>query len=113
MTRLALVACIVLALAGSAGAVTQQPRLRVIDGSPLVVRGSAFRGHEVVRVVYRGAVLTRTRTATATAAGTFVVRFPVTWALCPPASLTATGAKGSRATLKPPRTMCPQPPTEP
>jgi hypothetical protein len=114
MTRLALLAVVGLAVVGStSGAASQQARLRVVDASPLVVRGSAFRANEVVRVVYRAGEVTRTRTATATVAGAFVVRFPVTWALCPPASLSASGAKGSRATLKPPRTMCPQPPAEP
>jgi hypothetical protein len=113
MTRLALLAVVGLAIAGStSGAASQQARLRVIDASPLVVRGWAFKSHESVRVVYRARVA-RTRTVTATAAGTFVVRFPVAWQLCPPATLTATGAKGSRALLKPPATVCPQPPAEP
>jgi hypothetical protein len=91
---------------------SQAPRVRVADSAPLVVRGSNFRQYEVVRVVYR-AQSTWRRTATATAAGTFTVRFPVSLRLCPPSSLTATGSKGSQATYKPPPPMCPQPPDEP
>lgn len=90
----------------------QPPRVRITNSAPLVVRGSNFRQYEVVRVVYR-AHSTWRRTATATAAGSFTVRFPVSLRLCPPASLTATGSKGSQAAYKPPATMCPQPPDEP
>jgi hypothetical protein len=98
--------------AAGPAATNQQPRLRVLDSAPLVVRGTGFKGHELVSVVYR-AQARWTRTATASAAGTFTVRFPAALQLCPPGLLTARGARGSSAVFKPPRTMCPQPPPEP
>jgi hypothetical protein len=108
---LALLLAVALAAVGNA-ATEQQPRLRLLDSAPLVVRGSAFRSHELVRVVYRAQATWR-RSVTANDGGTFTVRFPVALQVCPPASLAATGARGSRAALKLPPTMCPQPPDEP
>ena len=113
MIRFGVVAVLALAVTSAGAAATdQEPRLRVLDSTPLVVRGTGFKGHERVIVVYR-AQARWTRTTTASAAGTFTVRFPATLQLCPPGVLSARGATGSSAVFKPPRTMCPQPPAEP
>jgi hypothetical protein len=80
----------------SAGA---KPRLSV-DFAPFVVAGNGFRTGETVRVVVRGAVAS-TRTAKASGAGRFSVRFPGLTEDCPRFLIvTATGDKGSRAQLR-------------
>ena len=106
---------VVLALVlGATSAAAAAPMLRLADQSPLVVRGSGFKAGEHVRVWL---VLTTSRRYHDTVAGVrggFTVRFTLTPLQCPFArSVTATGTKGSRAALKLPQSMCPQPPVEP
>ena len=94
------------------GGATGAPTLRLLDRSPLVVRGTGFERHEAVRVVYR-AQSTITRRVVANGWGRFTVTFPVAVQPCVTYLLYAKGVVGSRAFLKLPPTMCPQPPAEP
>ena len=87
----------------SAGAArTHTPKIRIVAARPMTVHGSGFRRRERVRVTVRstpGATLVhRVR---ATRAGRFTTTFPAfqTGHCGPSFTVTATGAKGSSATL--------------
>lgn len=109
-----LLATALIALGAVTAANATSPTLRLVDRSPLLVRGSGFKAGEHVRVWLVLTTSRRYRDTLAGAAGGFTVRFTVTPLQCPfLRSLTATGSKGSRAALKLPPSMCPQPPAEP
>jgi hypothetical protein len=96
--RLALAtALVVLLVAPSTTAAT--PVLRVIDQSPLVVRGTGFKPRERIRVRLTLTSSSRYRDVVAGSAGGFSVRFIITPLQCTQArSVTAAGNRGSRAT---------------
>lgn len=79
-----------------------RPTVRVVDRTPLVVRGSGFVAEERVTVVV-AAGSRWTRRVAATARGTFVARFAVSLGRCARYSVQAFGSAGSRARLLPTR----------
>ena len=96
-----LLAALLLALVAvaAAAAVAAPPALRVVDQSPLVIRGSGFKAGEKVRVVLSLTTMRRYRDVAAGTAGGFTARFTVTPAQCSLVrSLSAVGSRGSRAT---------------
>ena len=96
----------------SSGALVR-PEVRVSDTSPFTVRGSHFAPRERVRVTV-SAKVSATRTVVATGRGGFFVRFAnldVGW--CPTYSVSAIGAKGSRAAIRLGVRECPPPPPPP
>jgi hypothetical protein len=97
-------ASVLLVLAAGAAqsdAVHSTPRLKLVTAAPPVVRGSAFRAHERVRLVLRRRVGAPTIShASADASGSFVATFTgVMVNRCRGFSIVATGSEGSRATL--------------
>jgi hypothetical protein len=84
--------------------------LRIVDTSPLTVRGTGWHARERVRVKV-AAEATTTRTVQTTLAGAFTTAFPtVTVQRCgDPVWITAIGASGARATVKLPVPECPPP----
>jgi len=106
-----LIGVLVLAIAGAAVAadLRTKPALRVADRSPVTVAGTAFVSRERVLVTVSSSH-TWTRRATAGARGTFRVVFEgATVDRCEVVRVVATGARGSRATLK----LLPQPACNP
>jgi hypothetical protein len=106
----ALAALLVLALASTAGA-AQRPTLRFVGLEPLVLRASAFRPNELVRVTVSVDGSQGAKQVRASRAGGFVVRFSSfsagdrcssdVWA-------SARGRLGSGAIAKPrPQLQCP------
>ena len=94
-----LLAALLLALVAVAAAAAAPPTLRVVDQSPLVIRGSGFKAGEKVRVVLSLTTMRRYRDVAAGTAGGFTARFTVTPAQCSLVrSLSAVGSRGSRAT---------------
>jgi hypothetical protein len=92
--------------AGDGGQVSTKPTLKLSRGAPLTVRGANFRPSEKVRVTVKSE-RTRTKLATATGSGVFVVRFQDAYDRCSGLLATAIGDRGSRAMLKLPQPMCP------
>jgi len=80
------------AFAGS----SSRPTLRVVDRTPVVVRGTGFAAAERVSVVL-SAGSRSTRIVHATQAGVFVARFKVSLGRCARYSLQTFGSAGSRA----------------
>jgi hypothetical protein len=81
--------------------------LRVASAAPLKIRGLHFRASErvVVKVIAPKGASARVR---ADRTGRFGVSFPtVTYDRCSGLLVVATGARGSRATLKRPQPACP------
>jgi hypothetical protein len=109
-----LFAAVSLVVASSALAATVgQPHLRISGEAPLTVVGRGFKNHEAVDVTYR-ADRTWIRHATATAAGTFTVRFAgVRFQACKTHRLSAAGSGGTKAFFKMPPVSCSPPPDEP
>ena len=104
----ALVVVFSAAAAGTAfAAVAARPALRVVEASPLVVRGTGFHARERTRVTLY-AEQTKTEVVTATAAGTFRVSFgDVPLSRCDGFRIVAVGRAGSRARLvRPPLPEC-------
>ena len=106
MRRAAFVLAAVVALAATAlaptsvGQTAKGPQLRLMDADVLMVRGTGFRAREHVRIVVSAPGLV-TRNATAGTAGGFTMRLTgVSPSACAGFSITATGDRGSRATLK-------------
>jgi hypothetical protein len=94
-------------LVGAALATPAKPRLRIAVEQPLLVVGTSFVSHERVRVEADGRFGTRSLRVRATAAGAFRVRFAkLRGDPCSLRSLTAVGAKGSRAVLRLPPGVC-------
>jgi hypothetical protein len=89
-------------IAAPVAAATPRPRLTVARAQPMTVRGAAFHRREHVRVVLRpGSGAAVTRHVTASSSGTFTVAFPTArLSRCAGWTVTATGAAGSRATLR-------------
>jgi hypothetical protein len=84
--------------------------LRVVDESPLTVRGLGFKARERVTVTETSAAAIQRRTVTATATGSFVVRFTaVTADACRGFSVRASGNRGTRALVKRFDAICPPP----
>ena len=106
----ALAAAAVAALAAT-GAVAQtaRPTLRLVSVSPTTVAGAHFKAREHVRVRLQTSERSATRRLIATRLGRFVAHFgsqpfdPCNSSL----SVTAVGARGSRAAVKLPQRECP------
>jgi hypothetical protein len=97
--RSLLIAALLGLVAGTAGATTDRPHLRVMDETPLVVRGTGFRPREVVHVGLV-AQTTRRKDVVAALTGSFTVRFTVTPVQCLSVrSLVASGNRGSYAKI--------------
>jgi hypothetical protein len=97
-------ASVLLVLAAGAaegGASRSAPHLKLLATAPPVVRGTAFRAHERVRLVLRRRVGQPTiGHASADSAGSFVATFAgIRVNRCGGFSIVATGSEGSRATL--------------
>lgn len=89
---------------GVSAARTERAALRVVDLTPVMVRGTGFRANERVRLVLR-ANGTHARALRASRDGSFQARFGAVYAeLCTGLQLRATGASGVFAvvTRKPP-----------
>lgn len=85
------------AVAGDAA----RPSLGLLTKQPLTIRGSHFQGEERVRVRVAARGHAFSRTATATLAGSFTVRFRLSLRRCDRYSVQAFGSEGSRARLLP------------
>ena len=101
LLALALAAVALAAAAASAGAAAT-PTLRLVNMSPLVVRGTAFVPREAVTV---STPYGHTRIR-ATATGGFVVRFGRVPRCSSGGVVVARGAHGERVLLRLPLTMC-------
>src|SRR5262249_30688453 len=89
-------------------AYTGSARLMLADDAPVMFRGVGFRPAERVRITVEAATRDVTRTATASAVGTFTMRVTGVDANdCQGFAATATGSKGSRATFKRVPGQCP------
>jgi hypothetical protein len=98
---LVVVACVALT-AGSttAASPTARPKLQALDLQPLVVRGTAFRPYERVKLILSADVAAG-RTLKAGPTGRFVTRFrAVSVGRCEGFVLQAFGSRGSRAKLE-------------
>ncbi len=91
------------------GQSSRQAQLRLMDTAQPMVRGTGFHARERVRLVVRAPALVL-RSATASTGGGFTMRLPgVSLSSCAGFSITATGDRGSRATLKRAPGQCAQP----
>jgi hypothetical protein len=101
----AVVAIVAGILAGVSAAAGSRPSIRIVQSRPLVVAGSHFRAGERVKVV---AHLTRTIVRHVVARhGSFRVNLGmVPVSKCEGIRIVAVGSRGSRATLKIPRSGC-------
>jgi hypothetical protein len=96
---LSLVAVLLAASAAASGTAATRPTLRVVDRTPVVIRGTGFAPAERVTVVVAaGSRWSRRVTATD---GTFVARFNVVLGRCARYSVQAFGSTGTRARLVP------------
>ncbi|MGH3103537.1 MAG: hypothetical protein ACRDN6_05510 [Gaiellaceae bacterium] len=99
-----------LAVATAAAATASKPALRLVDDTPVTLRGVAFRPAERVRITVWMRGGQSSRIARATPAGRFTVRFALASEACV-LRASAVGSAGSRAGLKlPPRLCAPAPP---
>jgi hypothetical protein len=109
---LAAVACVLLAVASTAGAQTT-PRLRIVDLQPrLVVRGASFTPRRLVRVTLHYNLTRRIRYARTTSKGAFVVVLGPLPGFDPCHSffqVLALGRAGDRAELEFTPRECPNP----
>jgi hypothetical protein len=98
---LAVVACAALAWGSTtAASPTARPKLQALDLQPLVVRGTAFRPYERVKLILSADVAAG-RILKASANGRFVTRFrAVSVGRCEGFVLQAFGSRGSRAKLE-------------
>lgn len=99
---LALVVGGVLASAAASGASAIHPTLRLVDRTPIVIRGQGFAPRERVTVVV-AAGSRSTRRFTANGDGAFVARFKLALGRCSRYSVQAFGTTGARARLMPSR----------
>jgi len=106
------IALAALAVAVPTGAAPQRakPALRIVDTSPLAVRGTNWHARERVRVRVSGET-SAVRLVRATLAGAFTAQFPaVTVERCgDPLWITGIGASGARASVKLVLPECPPP----
>jgi len=97
----------------STDASVSRPTLRLVDASPLTVRGTNFKAKELVRVTFVQGTTRKTTRARATIRGRFSssagedVRLDRCGDLL---LVTAVGGRGSRASLKYPLPDCPPAP---
>ena len=98
---LIVVACAALAWGSTtAASPTVRPKLQALDLQPLVVRGTAFRPYERVKLIL-SADMAAGRILKASATGRFVARFhAVSVGRCEGFVLQAFGSRGSRAKLE-------------
>jgi hypothetical protein len=96
-----LVACVALATgATTAASPATRPKLQALDLQPLVVRGTAFRPYERVKLILSADVAAG-KTLKASRTGRFTTRFrAVGIGRCEGFVLQALGSRGSRATLE-------------
>jgi hypothetical protein len=97
-----LLTCVVVVAPGAEASAKLTPALRTMSRQPLVVQGVHFRAAErvTVRVAIAGAV--RVHVVRANVAGTFTTTFTaVTLERCSPFVITASGSRGSVATIRP------------
>ena len=96
-----LVTCVALAAdSTSAASPMARPRLQALDLQPLVVRGTAFRPYERVKLILSADVAAG-KTLKASGAGRFTTRFrAVSVGRCEGFVLQAFGSRGSRAKLE-------------
>jgi len=88
---------------------SQRPVLRLLEGARLTLRGIGFKPGERVRITFVGKTRA-VRKKTATARGSFVVRFAgADPNRCAGFTVTAIGNRGSRASFKRLRGDCPSP----
>ncbi len=91
------------------GANERVPALRLVDKSPITLRGSAFKARERVTVTATDGTARVVRVVRAGSSGTFAVTFPkLRFDPCE-LEARASGARGSRAWFKLPERMCPIP----
>jgi hypothetical protein len=89
---------LLLGVVAAATAASSAPSLRLVDRTPVTVRGSGFVAGERVTVVLSSATRT-SRVVHADAGGRFVLRFRSSLGRCSRYSLQAYGATGTRARL--------------
>jgi hypothetical protein len=77
---------------------SDRPALRLVDRTPVVVRGSGFEAGEQVSVALSAGTRS-VRRAQATETGAFLVRFGVSLGRCARYSVQAFGSAGNRARL--------------
>jgi hypothetical protein len=84
------------------------PRIALLDTQPVTVRGTGFKSAERVQVAAFTGAKTMRRAATGSSAGAFTMRLPGLDANdCQGFAVTATGNKGSRASIKRAPGQCP------
>jgi hypothetical protein len=107
--KVSLAALLALVVAGGSFAQVRQAELRLVDPEPLTVRGTGFKPHEHVRVVYE-ARRVWTRSMSASVTGAFTSAFSrVALDVCAAKQLYAIGSLGSRAEARLPRPVCASP----
>jgi hypothetical protein len=97
----------------STDAAVRRPALRLVDASPITVRGTNFKARELVRVTFVQGATKKTRTLRTTTLGRFSTSAgeDVRLDRCGDLLLvTAVGGRGSRASLKYPLPDCPPAP---
>jgi hypothetical protein len=116
MRRAALAGAVAVALAASAvgqtatSVTSSQPEMRVVDRTPLTLRGTGFAAGERVRLVVRVPGLAQKR-VTATRRGFFVAVFSrAGYNRCSGLTAFAIGSRGNRARLLLPAPACPPSP---
>jgi hypothetical protein len=77
------------------------PSIGLLTKQPLTIRGVHFKAQERVRVRVAARGRAFSRTATATLAGGFTVRFRLSLGRCDRFSVQAFGSEGSRARVQP------------
>jgi hypothetical protein len=111
--RAGLIVVLAVAVGLLAACVSSASTIRVASHHPLVVRGSGFKRHELVRVTLVRSGHKRVRRVRANARGRIVARFRTTLEDCPPWKISARGKRGSRAGLGTDRKIdCAQPATQ-
>lgn len=96
------------AVAAAPVASAARPTLRVVDRSPLTVKGERFHSRENVLLTLTAGRTRIARHARATPAGSFVVSFgKVSIDVCAGYVVRAVGSRGSSAILRSPPILCP------
>jgi hypothetical protein len=99
--------------AGESTAIANRPTLRLVDASPLRVRGDHFRPREVVRVTAATGWAKHSQQVRSGRTGSFVATFRAharTGACSPGLTVHAVGNRGTRAMLRLPAVACPPDP---
>jgi hypothetical protein len=96
----AIVIALVCASAALSSPTRTKPQLRILDASPVTLKGTHFRPRERVRITATAAD-TQTKTARTSAAGSFTAQFPdLVVNRCSGLAVQALGARGDRASTK-------------